>query len=121
MPLFSNQRLYSQKHIILKYLIFFLLFFYRVGQHPQDRKKKIIKEWQAGKPGTNGTSTSEVSAAAAAAAAARGFVDFPGYDPGNPIHYPYAYPDVNPLVNPWHHHHSLHGHHHPQHCESKNS
>jgi len=87
----------------------------RVGQHPQDRKKKIIKEWQAGKPGTNGTSTSEVSAAAAAAAAARGFVDFPGYDPGNPIHYPYAYPDVNPLVNPWHHHHSLHGHHHPQH------
>ena len=82
--------------------------------HPQDRKKKIIKEWN--KTSTNGTSATEVSAhAAAAAAAARSFVDFPGYD-GNPIHYPYAYPDMNTLVHPAWHHHSLHQHHqHNQH------
>ena len=90
---------------------------FRVGHHPQDRKKKIIKEWSkttsansnGGTP--NPAEASAAATAAAAAAAARGFVDF-GYD-GNPIHYPYAYPDVS-LVHSWHHHSSLHHQHQHQ-------
>ena len=62
-------------------------------------------------PPLGGVEAGGLPAVAAAAAAARGFVDF-GYD-GNPIHYPYAYPDVS-LVHSWHHHSSLHHQHQHQ-------
>ena len=50
--------------------------FYRVGHQPQDRKKKLIKEWNKNSNGTSSSteSSAAASAAAAAAAATRGKV-----------------------------------------------
>ena len=44
--------------------------FYRVGHQPQDRKKKLIKEWNKNSNGTSSSTESSAAASAAAAAAA---------------------------------------------------
>ena len=43
MPLFSNQRLYSQKHIIIKYLIFFYYFFIGLDSTHKIVRRKSLK------------------------------------------------------------------------------